>query len=162
MQTISRLLKIALPTAQSAFLWGPRKTGKTTFLRSAFPASLSYDLLQTDLFFEFVKRPFLLREQLLAADPKRLKEPVIIDEVQKVPQLLDEIHWLMENKGLRFILCGSSARKLKRGKANGGRAWRYEMHPLVSAEVADLDLLIALRLVSDDDVPYRIVVHTAV
>jgi predicted AAA+ superfamily ATPase len=76
-----------------------------------------------------------------------LKEPVIIDEVQKVPQLLDEIHWLIENKGLRFILCGSSARKLKRGKANllGGRAWRYEMHPLVSAEVADLDLLRALN-----------------
>ena len=146
-QTISRLLKIKLPKGQSAFLWGPRKTGKTTFLRAAFPASLSYDLLQTDLFFEFVKRPFLLREQLLAADPKELNEPVIIDEVQKVPQLLDEIHWLIENKGLRFILCGSSARKLKRGKANllGGRAWRYEMHPLVSAEVADLDLLRALN-----------------
>jgi predicted AAA+ superfamily ATPase len=76
-----------------------------------------------------------------------LKEPVIIDEVQKVPQLLDEIHWLIENSGLRFILCGSSARKLKRGKANllGGRAWRYEMHPLVSAEVTDLDLLRALN-----------------
>jgi uncharacterized protein len=146
-QTISRLLKIKLPKGQSAFLWGPRKTGKTTFLRAAFPVSRSYDLLQTDLFFEFVKRPSLLREQLLAADPKHLKEPVIIDEVQKVPQLLDEVHWLIENKGLRFILCGSSARKLKRGKANllGGRAWRYEMHPLVSAEVADLDLLRALN-----------------
>jgi uncharacterized protein len=146
-QTISRLLKIKLPKGQSAFLWGPRKTGKTTFLRAAFQNSLSYDLLQTDLFFEFVKRPFLLREQLLAADPKQLKEPVIIDEVQKVPQLLDEIHWLIENKNLRFILCGSSARKLKRGKANllGGRAWRYEMHPLVSAEVSDLDLLRALN-----------------
>jgi predicted AAA+ superfamily ATPase len=104
-------------------------------------------LLQTDIFLDFVKRPFLLREQLLAVSPKQLKEPVIIDEVQKVPQLLDEIHWLIENKGLQFILCGSSARKLKRGKANllGGRAWRYEMHPLVSAEVADLDLLRALN-----------------
>ena len=69
-QTISRLLKIKLPKGQSAFLWGPRKTGKTTFLRAAFPASLSYDLLQTDLFFEFVKRPFLLRERLLAPDPR--------------------------------------------------------------------------------------------
>ena len=144
---LPRLLKIKLPKGQSAFLWGPRKTGKTTFLRGAFPDSLSYDLLKTDLFLEFVKRPFLLREQLLAVSPKQLKEPVIIDEVQKVPQLLDEIHWLIENKGLRFILCGSSARKLKRGKANllGGRAWRYEMHPLVSAEVADLDLLRALN-----------------
>ena len=147
MQTLPRLLKIGLPKGQSAFLWGPRKTGKTTFLRAAFPDSLSYDLLQTDLFLEFVKRPFLLREQLLAVSQKQLKDPVIIDEVQKVPQLLDEIHWLIENKGLRFILCGSSARKLKRGKANllGGRAWRYEMHTLVSAEVADLDLLRALN-----------------
>jgi predicted AAA+ superfamily ATPase len=146
-KTLPRLLKIKLPKGQSAFLWGPRKTGKTTFLRQTFPDSLSYDLLQTDLFLEFVKRPFLLREQLLAASSKQLQSPVIIDEVQKVPQLLDEIHWLMENKGLWFILCGSSARKLKRGKANllGGRAWRYEMHPLVSAEVADLDLLRALN-----------------
>jgi predicted AAA+ superfamily ATPase len=146
-QMLTRLLNIKLPKGQSAFLWGPRKTGKTTFLRAAFPESLRYDLLQTDIFLEFVKRPFLLREQLLAVSPKQLKEPVIVDEVQKVPQLLDEIHWLIENKGLRFILCGSSARKLKRGKANllGGRAWRYEMHPLVSAEVADLDLLGALN-----------------
>jgi predicted AAA+ superfamily ATPase len=146
-QTMPRLLKIKLPKGQSAFLWGPRKTGKTTFLREAFPDSLSYDLLKTDLFLEFVKRPFLLREQLLAAPSKQLKAPVIIDEVQKVPQLLDEIHWLIENRGLRFILCGSSERKLKRGKANllGGRAWRYEMHPLVSTEVADLDLLRSLN-----------------
>ena len=146
-QMLTRLLNLKLPKGQSAFLWGPRKTGKTTFLRAAFPESLRYDLLQTDIFLEFVKRPFLLREQLLAVSPKQLKEPIIIDEVQKVPQLLDEIHWLIENKGLRFILCGSSARKLKRGKANllGGRAWRYEMHPLVSAEVADLDLLKALN-----------------
>jgi predicted AAA+ superfamily ATPase len=144
---LPRLLKIKLPKGQSAFLWGPRKTGKTTFLRQTFPDSLSYDLLQTDHFLEFVKRPFLLREQLLAASSNQLQLPVIIDEVQKVPQLLDEIHWLMENKGLWFILCGSSARKLKRGKANllGGRAWRYEMHPLISAEVADLDLLRALN-----------------
>ncbi len=147
METIGRFLKIELPKRQSAFLWGPRKTGKTTYLRASFPGSLRYDMLQTDLFLEFTKRPFLLREQLLAADPERLKEPIIIDEVQKVPQLLDEIHWLIENKGLRFILCGSSARKVKRGKGNllGGRAWRYELHPLVSAEVGDLNLLRALN-----------------
>lgn len=88
-----------------------------------------------------------MREQLLAEDPGRLTEPVIIDEVQKVPALLDEIHWLIENKKFRFILCGSSARKLKRGRANllGGRAWRYEMHPVVSAEVKDLNLLRVLN-----------------
>lgn len=146
-QKIDRLIKIALPKGQSAFLWGPRKTGKTTYLKATFPDSLMYDLLQTDLFLEFTKRPFLLREQLLAADSRRMKEPIIIDEVQKVPQLLDEIHWLIENKNFRFILCGSSARKLKRGKVNllGGRAWRYEMHPLVSAEVGDLNLLRSLN-----------------
>lgn len=144
---ITRSLEIALPKGQSAFLWGPRKTGKTTFLKTAFPDSTVYDLLQTDLLLEFTKRPSLLRERLLGAEPKRLKEPIIIDEVQKVPQLLDEIHWLIENKGLRFILCGSSARKLKRGKANllGGRAWRYEMRPLISAELGELDLLKALN-----------------
>lgn len=64
-----------------------------------------------------------------------------------VPQLLNEVHWLIENKGLQFILCGSSERKLKRGKANllRGRVWRYEMHPLVSAEVAEIDLLRVLN-----------------
>ena len=146
-QTIHRWLNIELPKGQSAFLSGPRKTGKTTFLKATFPGSLMYDMLQTDLYLEFIKRPFLLREQLLSADPYQLRAPVIIDEVQKTPPLLDEIHWLIENKGLRFILCGSSARKLKRGKANllGGRAWRYEMHPLVSAEVDDLNLLRALN-----------------
>ena len=147
MQTIPRALAIQLPKRQSAFLWGPRKTGKTTFLRTAFPDSIVYDLLQTGLFLELSKRPSLLREQLLAADPGQLEKPIIIDEVQKVPHLLDEIHWLIENIGLRFIMCGSSARKLKRGKANllGGRAWRYEMHPLVSTEVSDLNLLKALN-----------------
>jgi predicted AAA+ superfamily ATPase len=65
-----------------------------------------------------------------------LSEPIILDEVQKVPGVLDEVHWLIEHRGLRFILCGSSARKLKRGRANllGGRAWRFEMFPLVTAE----------------------------
>jgi len=146
-ENLARLLKITLPKKQSAFLWGPRQTGKTTFLSATFPDSLRFDLLQTDLYLELVKRPFLLREQLLAAAPQQLKAPIIIDEVQKVPQLLDEIHWLIENKGLRFILCGSSARKLKRGRTNllGGRAWRYEMHPLVSVEVAEFDLLRALN-----------------
>jgi predicted AAA+ superfamily ATPase len=146
-QRIDRLVKIELPRGQSAFLWGPSKTGKTTYLRASYPESMIYDLLQTDLFLDLAKRPYLLREQILAANPKRLKDPVIIDEVQKIPQLLDEVHWLIENKRFRFILCGSSARKLKRGKANllGGRAWRYEMHPLISVEVDDLNLLRALN-----------------
>lgn len=147
MQKVKRILKIDLPKRQSAFLWGPRKTGKSTYLRDVFPQSFVYDLLKTDLALEFSKRPSLLREQVLAKDDTVLEHPIILDEVQKVPQLLDEVHWLIENKGLRFILCGSSARKLKRGKVNllGGRAWRYEMFPLVSAELNDVDLLKALN-----------------
>ena len=142
MVEIPRALRINLPARQSAFLWGPRKTGKSTYLRSAFPKSLTFDLLQTDLALELAKRPAILRERLMAAPPDRLRHPVILDEVQKVPELLDEVHWLIENRGLSFILCGSSARKLKRGGVNllGGRAWRYEMHPLASIEVGDLDL----------------------
>lgn len=147
MKNIVRILNITLPPKQSAFLWGPRKTGKTTYLKERFPHSLVYDFLQTDLFFEFSKKPYLLREQLLAKNAPLLNYPVILDEVQKIPQILDEVHWLIENKGLSFILCGSSARKLKRGKANllGGRAWRYEMFPLVSAELGNLDLLRVLN-----------------
>lgn len=147
MQNIKRILTIDLPSRKSAFLWGPRKTGKSTYLLEKFPQSLVYDFLQTDLFLDYSKRPSLLRERLLAKDSMALKHPVILDEVQKIPQILDEVHGLIENKGLRFILCGSSARKLKRGKANllGGRAWRFEMFPLVSVELKNLDLLRALN-----------------
>ena len=143
MENVKRILNIDLPPHQSAFLWGPRKTGKSTYLKTAFPHSLVYDFLRTDLFIEFSKNPSLLREQLLAKDNDVLNHPVILDEVQKIPQILDEVHWLIENRGLRFILCGSSARKLKRGKANllGGRAWRYEMFPFVTAELGSVDLL---------------------
>jgi len=124
MHSIERILSFELPEKQSAFLWGPRKTGKTTWLRNKFPNSIVYDFLQTDLFLDFTRNPSLLREQLLAREDKALSSPIILDEVQKVPQIMDEVHWLIENKGFRFILCGSSARKLKRGGANllGGRA----------------------------------------
>ena len=147
MENIKRVLNIDLPPRQSAFLWGPRKTGKSTYLDARFPHSLVYDFLQTDLFLEFSRKPALLRERLLARDDNVLSYPVILDEVQKVPQVLDEVHWLIENKGLRFILCGSSARKLKRGRANllGGRAWRYEMFPLVTPELENWDLLRVLN-----------------
>ena len=147
MANFDRLLKMDLPERQSAFLWGPRKTGKTTFLSSRFKDSIRYDLLQTDLFLEFSTRPHLLREQLLAKDDQSLSLPIIIDEVQKVPQIMDEIHWMIESKGFRFILCGSSARKLKRGGANllGGRAWRFEMRPLVTPEIGTWNLLTVLN-----------------
>ena len=118
MEKVKRILNIELPKSQSAFLWGPRKTGKSTYLKEAFPQSLVYDFLKTDLALEFTKRPSLLRERIIAKNANVLEHPIILDEVQKVPQLLDEVHWLIESKKLCFILCGSSARKLKRGKAN--------------------------------------------
>jgi len=147
MSNIKRLLRLELPERQSAFLWGPRKTGKTSFLRAFFPHSIEYDFLKTELMIEFSKRPSLLREQLMARGEDECARPIILDEVQKVPMLLDEVHWLIENRGLQFILCGSSARKLKRGRANllGGRAWRYEMFPLVSAELGEVNLLQTLN-----------------
>ena len=146
MEIIHRLLKIDLPPAQSAFLWGPRKTGKTTYLKAKFPESMVYDFLKTDLFIELSKQPSLFREKILAQPETILAQPVILDEAQKIPQILDEVHWLIENEHLRFILCGSSARKLKRGRANllGGRAWRYEMYPLCWPETKKFDLMRAL------------------
>ncbi len=124
------------------FLWGPRKTGKTTLLRQRFPHARWYDLLNTDLQTELLLHPNMLREQVLAERPDEL----LIDEVQKVPALLDEVHWLLENTSIRIVLCGSSARKLKRNAANllGGRAWRFELFPLTTAEIPDFDLQRAL------------------
>jgi len=147
MKIIERILDITLPKRQSAFLWGPRKTGKTTYLKARFPKSLVYDFLKTDLFFEMVKRPSLLREQLLAKPKELLRNPIILDEVQKVPQILDEVHWLIENKSLSFILCGSSARKLRRSHINllGGRAWHYEMFPFTTPELKKFNLLQVLN-----------------
>ena len=147
MDDIKRLLRIDLPARQSAFLWGARKTGKTTLIRQSHPHSVVFDLLKSDLFLDFSKKPALFRERVLALPDAVLKQPIVLDEAQKVPQLMDEVHGLIENKGLRFILCGSSARKLKRGHANllGGRAWRYELFPLTSAEIGRIDLLRALN-----------------
>ena len=102
---------------ESAFLWGARQTGKSTLLKGLFPASPYYDLLLSDVYVRYSRRPGLLREELEATPPGP-KVPVIIDEVQKCPPLLDEIQWLIVNRKTSFILCGSSARKLKRSGAN--------------------------------------------
>jgi predicted AAA+ superfamily ATPase len=118
---------------KSVFLFGPRQTGKSTLVRQAFPDAAVYDLLEADTFRELTARPEYLRQTLSPQQPF-----LIIDEVQKLPALLDEIQLLIErNKKLRVILTGSSARKLKRGAANllGGRAWVCRLHPLVSAEL---------------------------
>lgn len=137
----NRLIKLPSFPSRSFFLWGPRQVGKTFLLRVAYPSAHRVDLLQSDTYARYLQRPALLREELLAN--KELPSLVVIDEVQKVPALLDEVHWMIEEKGLIFALCGSSARKLRRSSANmlGGRALRYELHGLVSAELGtDFDL----------------------
>lgn len=139
-----RLQKFAHLGQESCFFWGPRQSGKSTLLKATFPQAPYYDILLSNEFERLNRRPSLLREELLA---RQLNAPVIIDEVQKIPQLLDEVQWLIVNKNIQFILCGSSARKLKRGGGNllGGRALRYELFPLVSAEIPNFDLHRALN-----------------
>lgn len=131
--------------ADSCFLWGARQTGKSTLLTELFPRSPRYDLLLSDEYGRLRVRPALLREELLAHPPGN--HPVILDEIQKIPELLDEVHWLIVNRRMQFVLCGSSARKLKRSGGNllGGRALRFELFPLVYPEVSDFDLLRALN-----------------
>ena len=144
-----RVQNLKLSPQETCFLWGPRQTGKSTLLKMLFPHAVRYDLLLSTEYQRLLREPNLIREECLAAglDGDSQREPIIIDEIQKLPVLLDEVHWLMENKGLRFILCGSSARKLKRGHGNllGGRAVRYELHPLVFQEISDFSLTKALN-----------------
>ena len=139
-----RILKLEETQDDSTFLWGARQVGKSTLLETLFPTARYYDLLKSDEFERFFRRPALLREELTNSNHQDL---VIIDEIQKIPQLLDEVHWLMKNRQIRFILCGSSARKLMRYGANllGGRALKTVMYPLVSAEIPDFDLMRALN-----------------
>jgi predicted AAA+ superfamily ATPase len=139
-----RILKLEESSQDSLFLWGARQTGKSTLLKTLFPNARRYDLLNSEEFERLFRNPELLREELKNGDASDL---VIIDEVQKIPQLLNEVHWLISNRNIRFILCGSSARKLIRCGANllGGRALRTVMYPLVSAEIPDFDLNRAIR-----------------
>lgn len=141
---LERILKLREIEEDSLFLWGSRQTGKSTLLKALFPKERLYDLLKSDVRMAFQLRPALLREECEILDEGEI---VIIDEVQKVPALLDEVHWLIENRGLRFILSGSSARKLRRSGANllGGRAVRCTLYPLVSAEIPDFNLNRALN-----------------
>jgi len=141
---MERILNIDTSANNAFFLWGARKTGKTTFLKNRFQDAIYIDLLKTNTAQKYELKPDLLREEIVASEPALM----IIDEIQKVPQLLDEIHWCIENTSTKCILCGSSARKLIRMKANllGGRAWRYEMFPLTTREIgADFDLLRAMN-----------------
>lgn len=129
----SRIIKP--PSGKSFFLFGPRGTGKTTWLKAHFKKALYLDLLESELFQDLLAQPQRLERFI----PNGFKEWVILDEVQRVPALLHEVHRLIESQGLKFILTGSSARKLKRKEVNllAGRALTYNLYPLTVAELGD-------------------------
>jgi len=132
------MYKRALPLPErperSFFLWGPRKTGKTTLIKARYPDAFRIDLLKTDELMRYTREPSLLREDVAALPADRL---VVVDEVQKAPALLDEIHYMIQEQERIFGLCGSSARKVRKGHANllGGRALRYELLGLSAQEL---------------------------
>jgi predicted AAA+ superfamily ATPase len=134
----NRTLKLPSPGSETFFLWGPRQVGKSALLRQRYADARWIDLLKNEEFRRYAARPELLRQEVEADGPDGARQ-IVIDEVQKVPALLDEAHWLIENRGLNFALCGSSARKVRRGGANllGGRATRYELYGLTAGELGD-------------------------
>ena len=134
-----RLFDVESQLDEAMFLFGGRQVGKSTLLKERFPGVIYYDLLKSDLRRRLRRNPEIFRNALM-------KEPegtlVVVDEIQKVPDLLDEVHFLLFEKHLRFILSGSSARKLKKEGANtlGGRAGKRTLFPLVWPEVPDFDI----------------------
>ncbi|PHS12437.1 MAG: hypothetical protein COA86_18475 [Kangiella sp.] len=134
-----RLIDLSAIKRKSLFLFGPRQTGKSTLLKSLFPKSLLINLLKSDQFLKYQQSPKLFREEVLTYTNER---PIIVDEIQKLPILLDEIHYLIEEHHYLFILTGSSSRKLKRHSVNllGGRALERRLFPLVTQEIGSFDL----------------------
>jgi uncharacterized protein len=124
----------ALLQKRSYFLLGPRQTGKTSLIRHTLPSARVYDLLDTSVYLTLSQQPSRIAQELGPAD-----QVVVIDEIQRLPDLLNEVHRLMESRGVRFLLTGSSARKLRRGGVNllGGRARIQYLHPLTSHELGD-------------------------
>ena len=133
-----RKLPLPAPGEETFFLWGPRQTGKSTLLKALYPEARWLDLLKADEFRRYSDNPELLRQEIIL-DGAPPGNQIVIDEVQKIPALLDEVHWLIENSGVKFALCGSSTRKVRHGAANllGGRALRFELHGLTAAELGD-------------------------
>ena len=128
---------------KSCFLFGPRQTGKSTLIRETLPGHRVYDLLDGEVFLDLSRNPRRLEEEIQPDD-----DLIVIDEIQKLPSLLDEVHRIVENRGMRFLLTGSSARKLRRGGVNllGGRARSRYLHPLLKRELGGrFDLLTALN-----------------
>ena len=130
-----RILKLPLEGKSSLFLFGPRGTGKTSWIKRNMQDALYFDLLDFSVY------------SPLAADPSRLEKLIpkdytgwiVIDEVQRIPELLNEVHRLIEGKNFRFLLTGSSARSLRKGGVNllAGRALTYYMHPLIIQELGE-------------------------
>ena len=133
MDYIERIVDLkSLLEKKSYFLFGPRQTGKTSLIRHTLKGVRVYDLLDTSVYLALSQYPGRIAQELTPAD-----QVVVIDEIQRLPILLNEVHRLIEDKGIRFLLTGSSARKLRRGGVNllGGRARTKYMHPLTSREL---------------------------
>ena len=139
MQKYQRILSLKeICASKSAFLLGPRQTGKSHLIREELSGVRVIDLLKSEIFLEFQRAPQKLRQVIPLKD-----NLIVIDEIQRVPELLNEVHLLIEEKGILFLLTGSSARKLRRSGVNllGGRARNYYLHPLTSSELgSDFDL----------------------
>lgn len=143
MKTFNRLFNIS--NDSSCFIFGPRGTGKSFWLKKQFKYSIYLDLLDSEIFTQLNASPNRL-EMMISNTGKN--KVIILDEVQKIPKLLDEVHRLIENKGFRFILTGSSARKLKTADINllAGRAYTYYFYPLTATELGDrFDLQFSLQ-----------------
>ncbi len=126
----------------SVLLLGPRRTGKSFYIRHQAPPHKVYNLLKADVFMRLSQRPSAIREALRPQD-----QLIVIDEIQKLPQLMDEVHVMIEEAGVRFLLTGSSSRKLERSHTSlmAGRARSRRLLPFVSAELDAFDLQRALR-----------------
>ena len=142
--TIERLVDLnALLAQKSHFLLGPRQTGKTFLIRHKLENARVYDLLDSEIYLTLSRHPRRISEEIQAND-----RIVVIDEIQRLPELLNEVHRLIEARGIRFLLTGSSARKLRRGGINllGGRARTKYLHPLTYKELnRRFDLLKAIE-----------------
>ena len=135
---IDRLIQ--LPKDHSFFLLGPRQTGKSTLLKATFQPenSLYYNLLRSEDYLRFSANPGLFREEVLSRDQKYTH--IIVDEIQRIPDLLNEIHYLLEEKNPPFFaLSGSSARKLRKTQSNllAGRAWSFHLYPMTHLELGE-------------------------
>jgi len=139
-----RAIDLPQPGEETFMLWGPRRVGKSVLLEQRYPKARNHwvDLLQSQFFKRYSADPTQLRKEL-EANPPPLDTQVVIDEIQEVPRLLREVHWMIENRGYKFAMCGSSPRKIirKGGNLLGGRAFRYELRGITSHELgSDFDL----------------------